>query len=78
MHIEGFAASEILYPYRTSVSCKFLLSFSGIQSFVKLYPFTAPKVTPLTKYFWIKGYTHMIGAIIFVVKKSTEAEVAFQ
>jgi len=32
-----------------------------------LYPFTAPIITPFTKYFWRKGYAHIIGRITAIM-----------
>jgi hypothetical protein len=30
----------------------------------RFYPFTAPEVSPLIKYFWAKGYTTRIGRVL--------------
>ncbi len=33
----------------------------------RAYSFTAPLITPLTKYFWINGYMKIIGPMVMMV-----------
>ena len=37
-----------------------------LASFDAFYPFTAPSINPLTKYFCINGYTHKIGIAVTI------------
>ena len=30
-------------------------------------PFIEPTITPFTKYFWMKGYTHMMGIVATIM-----------
>ena len=41
-------------------------ALGGADCFNHAYPFNEPTITPLMKYFWMNGYTKIIGPIVII------------
>ena len=53
--------------YRLAMTAIFMVSMSFVFRSGNIQPFIEPTITPFTKYFWMKGYTHMMGIVATIM-----------